>query len=159
MNSENRKVEAIIQLLVGQYVKYVTCDANIIDVGFDKITLHISSFGRIRNKKQILVTTNDYQSWDEINESNNDEWQNIKKYEYRIIGGRVLDAEYSSCGDLLIGLDNGIMIECFLSNGEHKYEDECEEWCLFGKDNSDEKFYLIRYSMDIELVFVGKEGN
>ncbi len=148
---EHRTIQEILDTLLGQKLIYITCEADILDIGFEKKILHVSSLGRIVKNNRILLTTFDYQSWDEIESTNNDEWYNVEKHRQEIVGGIVVSVKISECGDLFISLNNGIEIEVFVSEAEHHYGCQEEQWVLF--DNKEEKssiYFLTQYNDGIE---------
>lgn len=98
---------------------------------FDEYELHANCFTRIIHKQDILVTTDDYQSWDEKESKHNDMWYNVATYGEVIVGGTVQTVEISPVNDLTIILDNDIRIELFNSNGYHHYNEEREQWFFY----------------------------
>ena len=132
---KNRIIKQYIDSLLGQKLLDITCEADLLDIGFENRILHISSqaLGRVLKNNKILVTTLDYQSWDEKESVNNDEWYNVDRYRQDIVGGIVISVKKSRCGDLFIKMSNGIRIEVLIGGGEHHYGDHDEQWVLFDK--------------------------
>lgn len=60
---------------------------------FGNYALHTQCLTRIVKNNDILVTTQDYQSWDGEESENNDEWHNLDKFEPVIVGGKVTSVE------------------------------------------------------------------
>ena len=126
-------IKPFINSLVGKKLEYLGCAAEILDFGFsDNLVLHGMGLTRIICDGDILITTIDYQSWDEKTSENNDEYYNIVKFRDRIIGGTVVSASINKLHDLTVKMDNGVMIECIIANSYPHYEDEeNEQWVLF----------------------------
>lgn len=98
---------------------------------FGEYEIHVSCFARIIHNGEILLTTQDYQSWDEKDHKHNDMYLNIAKHGESIIGQKVQAVEISSTNDLYITLDNDVRIEIFSSNGNLRLTDEKEQWFFY----------------------------
>lgn len=119
---KNQKLEAL----------NMACEMMMFDFGIYK--LHTQCLTRIIKGNDILVTTLDYQSWDGEKDTNNDEWYFVDKFRDEIVGGVVVSVELSAINDLRLELSNGIVIELFLSNGYHHFDEEREQWRLLQKN-------------------------
>ncbi len=127
-----KEINEIIQKIVGIRLDDINLACEMMMFGFGKYELHSQCLTRIIKNNDILVTTQDYQNWDEKVDTNNDEWHFVNKFKGDIIGGTVLTLELSSLGDIKILLDNGIRIELYISNGRsHHYGEENEQWVFF----------------------------
>jgi len=117
---------------------------------FEGYALHAQCLTRIIRDGDILVTTGDYQSWDGECSKNNDEWYFVEKYREEIVGGKVLSVEVNRIHDVRIELDNGILIELFISNGYCHFGEESEQWRFFrlGDSNSPD---LVIYGKSVEM--------
>ncbi|MBR3845666.1 MAG: hypothetical protein IKM40_03740 [Clostridia bacterium] len=116
---------------------------------FGDMALHAQSFTRILRNDEVLVTTLDYQGWDEIDDKNNDEWYNMHQFKHLIIGNKIERIELSPINDLFIYLDNGVVIQSFAANGPLHWGYCNEQWrLLIGSDDSEEE--------SIQIVAEGK---
>ena len=97
----------------------------------DEYEIHASCFARIVFNGAILLTTRDYQSWDEKDHRHNDLYFNIAQHGAALIGQRVKSVEVSPVNDLFIVLDNGARIEIFNSDGHRRFSDEREQWFFY----------------------------
>ena len=98
---------------------------------FEEYELHTQCLTCIICENDIIVTTLDYQRWDDEADTNNDEWYFVDLYKDKIIDGTVISATVSSLYDVTIVLDNGIVIELINKNGHHHYDEESEQWRFF----------------------------
>lgn len=117
---------------------------------FEGYALHAQCLTRIIRDNDILVTTGDYQSWDGECSKNNDEWYFAEKYREDIVGGRVLSVEVNRIHDVRIELDNGVLIELFISNGYSHFGEEKEQWRFFEKGKTDRP-HLVVYGKSVEM--------
>ena len=92
----------------------------------------------------IIITTIDYNSWDQTDSQNNDEWYNKDKYKDQIIGGIVTNIRINKFNDLL--MDNGVRIECYVANSYLHYEEEFEQWLLFEHTKDSSGRFLTAYN-------------
>lgn len=134
----DKNIVQFVHSLVGKKLVHFCCEAEILDFSFESMVLHGMGFTRVIKNNDILVTTLDYQSWDGVVSTNNDEWYNVKKYNSEIVGGTVTSVEISPWNDLRVELDNGVTIECLIANAYPHFEKEFEQWVLFDgtKDES-----------------------
>ena len=109
-------------------------------------------FSRVINGNDILVTTHDYQSWDELDSTHNDEWVNAAAFREKIVGGLVLSVLINEVHDLIITLDNGIVVECMVANSYPHHSDEKEQWLLFEHTRDHSGKFLTAYNKTIELI-------
>ncbi len=133
------KIKEFLNLWIGRQLESLHCACEIIDFGFSgDLVLHGMGLTRVFLNDDLVITTIDYQSWDQTDSKNNDEWYNKDKYKDLIIGGIVTSISINSVNDLFIETDNGVRIECYVANAYPHYEDEKEQWLLFEhtKDNS-----------------------
>lgn len=133
------KIKEFLNLWIGRQLESLHCACEIIDFGFSgDLVLHGMGLTRVFLNDDLVITTIDYQSWDQTDSKNNDEWYNKDKYMDLIIGGIVTSISINSVNDLFIETDNGVRIECYVANAYPHYDDEKEQWLLFEhtKDNS-----------------------
>lgn len=117
---------------------------------FGAYALHAQCLVRILKDRKILVTTLDYQRWDERIPENNDEWYFIEKYRAEILGGKVVSAELNPLHDLRICMDNGVAVELLIANGDHHYGEEREQWVFFKPDDESHPFVSV-YDKSIRI--------
>lgn len=117
---------------------------------FEGYALHAQGLTRIIKDNDILVATGDYQSWDGECSKNNDEWYFVEKYRDQIVGGKALAVEVSRFHDVRIELDNGVVIEVFVSNGYSHFGEEKEQWRFFEKGKTDLP-HLVVYGKSVEM--------
>lgn len=99
----------------------------------------------------ILITTPDDQSWDQSESTNNDKSFNMRTFRSEIVGGTVISVEISPWHDLRIGLDNGVIIECLISNACPHYEEEPEQWVLFDPSKDHSGTFLTIYNKSVDF--------
>lgn len=140
-----REIENAVEFvhsLTGKKLEYAGWAAEILDLSFGDLVLHGMGCTRVIKNGDILISTLDYQSWDEVSCSHNDEYINIEKYNNEIVGGTVMSVELSECNDLILELDNGIRIECLIANAYPHYCEEREQWVLFVPQNKGGVLFL-----------------
>lgn len=120
-----------VNSLVGRKLVSLCCEAEILDFNFEPLILHGMGCSRIIKNNDILVTTLDYQSWDGVDSTHNDEWVNMERFRSEIVGGTVTSVAISPYHDLRIYLDNGVTIECLIVNAYPNYGETLEQWVLF----------------------------
>ena len=146
------EIQSFLQQLKGKRLVSFGCEADILEFIFEgDFVLHAMGFSRVISGNDILVTTQDYQSWDEIESTHNDEWVNAAAFREKIVGGLVLSALINEVHDLKIMLDNGIVVECMVANSYPHYSDENEQWLLFEHTNDHSGKFLTAYNKQIEL--------
>ena len=129
-----KKLEAYLELLNGTILDNLTLAAQMMIFSFGNIAIHSQCFTRIMHKNQILLTTLDYQNWDEVDDKNNDEWYNLSLHKNLIINNKVIKAELTNSNDLFIWLENDIQLQIFISNGLPHYIEDSEQWRIFEND-------------------------
>ena len=117
--------------LVGQVMTDLGAHYEIMILRFGEYEIHVSCFARIIHNGKILLTTQDYQSWDEKDHKHNDMYLNIAKHGATLIGQTVRSVEVSKVNDLFLVLDNGARIEIFSSEGNHRLSEESEQWFFY----------------------------
>lgn len=117
--------------LVGQTLCDLGAHYEILILRFGEYEIHISCFARIIHDGKILLTTQDYQSWDEKDHKHNDMYLNIAKHGATLIGQRVQSVEVSKVNDLFVGLENGVRIEIYSGEGSHQLSEESEQWFFY----------------------------
>lgn len=121
------------------------------DFSFGPLALHAMGCSRILKGIDILVTTLDYQSWDQMESTNNDEWFNMRRFNAEIVGGSVVSVQVSPWHDLVIRLDNDVMIECLVANACPHYGKELEQWVLFESTGDGNGTFLTVYNKMVDF--------
>lgn len=143
----DQKLKEFIDLWIGKQLESVHCACEILDFGFTgDLVLQGLGLTRVFVDGDLVITTIDYQSWDQKDSKNNDEWYNKDKYKDRIIGGKVTNIKINKYKDLLVELDNGVRIECLIANAYPHYEEECEQWLLFEHTEDHSGRFLTAYN-------------
>lgn len=136
MTTANSKFAPIYEL-IGQTLHDLGVYYDILKLRFGEYEIHVSCFARILLDDQILLTTEDYRSWDEKDYKHNDMYLNIAKHGASLIGHRVRAVEISTVNDLHIILDNDARIEIFNSNGNLHFSEGGEQYFFYKpKDKS-----------------------
>ena len=117
--------------LVGQVMTDLGAYYEILILRFGEYEIHVSCFARIIHNGKILLTTRDYQSWDEKDHKHNDMYLNIAKHGETLIGQKVRSVEVSPINDLFIVLDNDTRIEIYNSEASHQLSEESEQWFFY----------------------------
>lgn len=117
--------------LIGQTLRDLGAHYEILIFRFVEYEIHVSGFARIIHDGKILLTTQDYQSWDKKDHKHNDMYINIAKHGESIIGQKVQAVEISPTNDLYITLDNDVRIEIFSSNGNLRLTGKKEQWFFY----------------------------
>lgn len=127
-----QEIQSFVCQLVGKRLVQFGCEADILEFLFsDHLALHAMGLSRVICGGELLVTTFDYQSWDNLDSTHNDEWINAERIRDKIVGGRVAAVKLNAVHDLTIELDNGYLIECLIANADPHYAEEREQWVLF----------------------------
>ena len=149
----NNDFQSFLYQLNGRRLVSFRCEADILEFIFEgNFVLHAMGFSRVINGNDILVTTHDYQSWDELDSTHNDEWVNAAAFREKIVGGLVLSVLINEVHDLKITLDNGIVVECMVANSYPHHSDEKEQWLLFEHTRDHSGKFLTAYNKTIELI-------
>ncbi len=144
-----KTLQNYLNKLIGMKLEKINLACQMIQLDFGKCNIHCQTFARIKKENDILFTTYDYQSWDEKEDVNNDEWYFFNKYKKEIINGVVVKVLFSNTYDLTLILDNGITIEIFVSNGYHHYVEEQEQW-RFLIDTKNVFHHFVIYNKHVE---------
>ena len=138
--------------LVGQVMTDLGAHYEILILRFGEYEIHVSCFARILHNGKILLTTQDYQSWDEKDHKHNDMYLNIAKYGETLIGQKVRSVEVSLINDLFIVLDNDTRIEIYNSEASHHLSEESEQWFFYKpKDKAYPYFSVTNNGVEIEI--------
>lgn len=149
--AKKKEVQAFANQLIGAKLLSLSCACELLCFGFsNNMALHASHLCRIISDGDILVTTLDYHSWDELDSKHNDEWENVNRFKDKILGGSVLSAAVNEINDLKIVLDNGIVVECLIANAYSHYTEEQEQWFLFEHTEDNTGRFLTAYSKHLE---------
>ena len=84
MTTANNKFTPVYEL-VGQTMTDLGAYHEILILRFGEYEIHVSCFARIIHNGEIMLTTQDYQSWDEKDYKHNDMYLNIAKYGAKLI--------------------------------------------------------------------------
>ena len=146
------EIQSFIHQLLDKQLVCMMCEADILEFIFsNNLTLHAMGLSRVICNGDILVTTFDYQSWDESDSTHNDEWINVDRFKDRITGGRVLSTSINEAHDLVIVFDNDCRIECLISNSYPHYSEACEQWVLFEHTDDHSGHFLTAYNKHLEF--------
>mgnify|MGYP004699675843 CR=1 FL=1 len=105
------------------------CEAMLFDFG--DISVHSQCFTRVIHENRILFTTWDYQNWDGVTDTENDEWVQGKRYRDEMLNRKVVRTELTGTNDLFVWLEGGYLLQLFVSNGaEPLYGVPGEQWRL-----------------------------
>ena len=143
MTTANNELMPVYEL-VGQTMSDLGAHYEILILRFGEYEIHVSCFARIIHNGEILLTTQDYQSWDEKDHKHNDMYLNIAKYGETLIGQKAQAVEISPMNDLFVTLDNDVRIEIFNSNGILRLTDEKEQWFFYKPKDETYPFLSIR---------------
>ncbi len=130
MTTANNQLMPVYEL-VGQTMSDLGAHYEILILRFGEYEIHVSCFARILHNGEVLLTTQDYQSWDGKDHKHNDMYLNIAKHGATLIGQTVRSVEVSSVNDLFLVLDNGARIEIFSSDGNRRLSEEGEKWFFY----------------------------
>ena len=157
--TSRQDIQSFVHQLTGKQLIRLLCEADILEFIFsDGLVLHAMGLSRVICNRDILVTTIDYQSWDNLDSTHNDEWVNVERFRDRIIGGKVLSASINNVNDLRIALDNNSIIECFIANAYSHYSEESEQWVLFEHTDDHSGRVLSAYNKQIVLSSMNSEA-
>lgn len=117
--------------LIGQTVTDIRVNWDLLIFCFGEYVLHANCFTRVICNQKILLTTMDYQSWDEENYTHNDMYLNIADWGEKIIGQQVKNITISPVYDFVVTLNNDVRIEIYNSDGNHRMCEEPMQWCFF----------------------------
>lgn len=142
-----KEIKEFISLWIGKSLEGLHCICEMLDFCFsDNLVLHGLGLTRIFLNDDLIITTIDYNSWDQTDSKHNDEWFNTEKYKNQIIGGKVTNISIRKSNDLFLELDNGVRIECFVANADPHYDTECEQWILFEHTEDHSGRFLTAYN-------------
>ena len=144
-----QKIKASMEQLVGKTLQKFNLACEMMMFNFEGVCIHAQCFTRILYKNDILLTTLDYQNWDGVTDTNNDEWYNLELHKDKIINNKIEKIEFTPTNDLLIWLENDIRIQMFISNGTPHYGEDNEQWRFFIYDDEQQPHTVI-YSQTIE---------
>ena len=139
-----------LQTVVGKKLDAINLACEMMMFSFGEYELHAQCFVRIIHNDDILVTDLDYQSWDGETSTNNDEWFFVEQFKPKIIGGVVASVDVQSYYDVTIKFDNGIIIELFVKNGYHHFDDEQEQWVFFKRNDNSHPFISV-YNKTVDI--------
>lgn len=148
---QSNKLCGHIHTIVGKKLDDLNLACEMMMFSFGEFELHAQCMTRILKEHDILTTTLDYQSWDEVCDKNNDEWYFVSQFKNQIVGGTVVSVEISNVNDVAIILDNGIQIQILITNGYHHYREEQEQWVFF-KHNDHSYPFITVYNRSVDIV-------
>lgn len=103
-----------LQVLVGERLEKLNLVCEMMAFTFENYSLHSTCLTRIIQENDILVTTADYQNWDEKVDAHNDEWFFVDKYKDKIIGGMVTSVRSLLYTTLKLFWITGLGLSCLL---------------------------------------------
>ena len=143
----SNEIREFTDLWIGKELKNLTCACELLSFEFSgDLVLHGTGLTRVFLNDDMVIATNDYNSWDQTDSRNNDEWYNKDKYKDQITGGIVTGIKLNNYKDLLVEMDNGVRIECRIANSYPHYEEEREQWVLFEHTEDDSGRFLTAYN-------------
>ena len=142
MTTANNELSCVYAL-IGQTLSDLGAHYEILILRFGEYEIHASCFARIVHDGEILLTTQDYHSWDETDHKHNDMYINIAKHGESLIGQTVRAVEISPTNDLFVTLVNDARIEIFSSNGALQLTDEKEQWFFYKPEDQTYPFLSI----------------
>ena len=148
---KNEILKKQLSAIIGKSLDDLNFACEMMMFSFGEFELHAQGFTRVILLNDVLFTTMDFQSWDGIEESHNDQWHFAEKYRDKIIGGLVENIELRPVNDLIIRLNNGIQIEVMIANGYSFYNDEQEQWVFFKRGDRSQPFITV-YNKELEIV-------
>ena len=156
----DKTINDFINLWVGKRLEGLNCICEMLDFCFsDNLVLHGLGLTRIFLNDDLIIPTMDYNSWDQEESKHNDEWFNTDKFRNQIIGGKVTSISISKSNDLFVEMDNGVRIECYISNAYPHYEEECEQWLLFEHTENHSGRILTAYNKRLESNIGNSRGD
>ncbi|MBQ6231349.1 MAG: hypothetical protein IJJ74_09585 [Eubacterium sp.] len=148
----DKDITDFINLWVGKRLENINNICEMLDICFsDNLVLHGMGLTRVFLNDDLLITTIDYNSWDESESRHNDEWYNTYRYKSQVIGGKVTNISINKFNDLFLELDNGVRIECYIANAYPHYNEECEQWVLFEHTQDHSGRFLTAYNKGISF--------
>lgn len=144
------EMKQCLNQLIGLELLNINVACQMLILHFDNIGIHCQTLARIKKNDDILFTTFDYFSWDEKDDSHNDEWYFLDKYSDDIIGGVVEKAELTKNNDVTLTFNNGIVIEMFVANGYFHYVKELEQWRILMNVDQENTYHYVVFSKHIE---------
>ncbi|PII03671.1 hypothetical protein B9P96_001020 [Acholeplasma laidlawii] len=110
--------------------------ANMLCLNFTKedltSSLHIQCFYRIHKNNKVLVTSQDYHTFDYDNGdedgTSNDLWKNLSNISNQIEGQLVTQVLTSDLKDIILFLSNDFHIDIIISNSKSNFEDMIEQY-------------------------------
>lgn len=110
--------------------------ANMLCLSFAKedfaSSLHIQCFYRIYKNNQVLVTSQDYHTYDYDNGdedgTNNDLWKNMKNISNQLEGNLVTQVLMNDIKDISVILSNDFQIDIFISNSKSNFKETIEQY-------------------------------
>ena len=143
----NNEINEFINLWMGKRLESIYNICEMLEIDFsDNLVLHGLGLTRIFLKNDLVITTMDYNSWDQVESKNNDEWFNTEKYRDQIIGGIDTSISINKSNDLFIETDNGVRIECYIANAYPHYDEEFDQWVLFEHTKDHSGRFLTAYN-------------
>ena len=135
--------------LVGQSLTDIGVHHEILILRFGEYEIHVTCFARILHNNEILLSTQDYHSWDGKECRRNDMYRNIAIHGASLIGQTVRSIDVSPVNDLFVVMGNGARIELYNSNGNLCLTEYAEQW-FFYKPKDSTYPYLSISNMGIE---------
>ena len=76
-----------------------------------------------------------------------------------MMNGSIQISFISKSNDLFVEMDNGVRIECYISNAYPHYEEECEQWLLFEHTEDHSGRRLTAYNKRLESNIGNSRGD
>ena len=146
-----QEYQDFLSCMKGLQLQNINCACEMLMLDFEGYAFHALGLTRVILNDDILFTSHDYQSWDGENDKHNDEWYFLDKYREKILGGTVTELVVSPLHDLKIYFDNHLIIECYIANGFHHYDDENEQYTFFERKKTGFRKFLAIYNKRITI--------
>ena len=146
-----QEYQTFLSQMKGLQLQNINCACEMLTLDFGEYAFHARELTRVVLNNDILFTSHDYQSWDGEHDKNNDEWYFLDKYREAILGGTVTELIFTPLHDLKICFDNHFIIECYIANGYHHYDDENEQYVFFERQKTGFRKFLAVYNKRITI--------
>lgn len=146
-----KNINEYLETFIGKELLDINLVCEMMCFNFGEMHFHAQGFTRVLQNDEILVTTLDYQHWDEKDDKNNDEWINMAQFKKVILNNRIERFELMPINDIFIYLENGICVQSFNRNGPLHFGDCDEQWRFLIKNNEND-IHIVAQGKTIEFL-------
>ena len=146
-----KKLNGLLDTFIGKELLDINLVCEMMCFNFGEMSFHAQGFTRVLQNDEVLVTTLDYQHWDEVDDKNNDEWLNMNQCKNVIINNKIERIDLLSNNDVFIYLENGICIQSFNCNGPLHFSDYNEQW-RFVLNSNENNVHIVAQGKMIEFL-------